>query len=63
MVQVARIRDELMSIQCLNTLEREHLDDALAWVDSGAGLCRPAEIRGTVRDGDPPAGLQRDTYQ
>jgi 8-oxo-dGTP pyrophosphatase MutT (NUDIX family) len=34
------IREELMAIEPLDATEREHLADALAWVDSGAGLFR-----------------------
>jgi 8-oxo-dGTP diphosphatase len=35
-----RIRDEVSAIEPLDTLEREHLGDALAWIDSGAELFR-----------------------
>ena len=34
------IRKEVSSIQPLDRLERAHLVDALAWIDSGAELCR-----------------------
>ena len=34
------IRAELESIQPYDSLEQEHLAEALAWVDSGAELCR-----------------------
>ena len=36
----ASIRAELEAIEPLDALESEHLADALAWVDSGAELCR-----------------------
>jgi 8-oxo-dGTP pyrophosphatase MutT (NUDIX family) len=39
----AAIRNELESITTLDSLERQHLDQALAWVDSGAPLCRTAK--------------------
>src|SRR5882724_7728074 len=39
----AHIRDELMAIAPLDATEREHLADALLWVDSGAELCRIAK--------------------
>jgi 8-oxo-dGTP pyrophosphatase MutT (NUDIX family) len=35
-----QIREELQAIEPLDATEREHLADALAWVDSGAGLFR-----------------------
>jgi ADP-ribose pyrophosphatase YjhB (NUDIX family) len=35
-----RIRAEVSAIEPLDALEREHLGDALAWIDSGAELCR-----------------------
>jgi 8-oxo-dGTP diphosphatase len=38
-----RIRAELTAIDPLDDLEREHLAEALAWVDSGAELCRLAK--------------------
>ena len=34
------IREEIFSIEPLDDLERAHIGDALAWVDSGAELCR-----------------------
>lgn len=37
------VRDELMAIQPLDELECRHLDDAMAWVDSGAELFRTAK--------------------
>lgn len=37
------IRKELMAIEPLDAVEREHLADALAWVDSGVELCRVAK--------------------
>ena len=39
----AQIRNELMAITPLDAMEREHLADALTWVDSGAELCRIAK--------------------
>jgi 8-oxo-dGTP diphosphatase len=39
----AAIRDELESIDPLDALERQHRDEALAWVDSGAPLFRTAK--------------------
>ena len=47
----ARIRDELTSIDPLDATEREHLADALAWVDSGAELFR------LTRPSTPPKHL------
>ena len=38
-----RVRDEIASIRPLDSLEQEHLRDALAWVDSGAPLFRVAK--------------------
>ena len=35
-----RVRCELLAIQPLDALEQVHLDDAIAWVDSGAPLYR-----------------------
>lgn len=35
-----RVRSELMQIQPLDALEEAHLNDAIAWVDSGAPLFR-----------------------
>jgi 8-oxo-dGTP diphosphatase len=37
------IRAELAMIRPLDALEREHLAEALAWVDSGVELCRIAK--------------------
>ena len=37
------IRAELSAIQPCDVLEREHFADALAWIDSGAQLCRIAK--------------------
>jgi 8-oxo-dGTP diphosphatase len=37
------IRAEIVAIEPLDALEREHIDDALAWIDSGAELCRLAK--------------------
>ena len=34
------IREEVASIKPFDALEREHRDDVLAWIDSGAALCR-----------------------
>ncbi len=34
------IREEVASIEPVDALERMHRDDALAWIDSGAELCR-----------------------
>jgi 8-oxo-dGTP diphosphatase len=39
----AAIRGELESISPLDELERQHLSEALAWVDSGAPLFRTAK--------------------
>ena len=39
----SQIRDELIAIKPLDDLEREHLLDALTWVDSGAELFRVAK--------------------
>ncbi|HVZ38305.1 MAG TPA: hypothetical protein VHI13_03440 [Candidatus Kapabacteria bacterium] len=36
----ARILEEVASIQPLDHIEREHIADALAWIASGAELCR-----------------------
>lgn len=36
----SRIRAEIAAIQPLDSLEREHISDALAWIDSSAELCR-----------------------
>ena len=37
------IRNELCSIAPLDELERRHIAEALAWIDSGAELCRLAK--------------------
>lgn len=34
------IREEVASIEPFDALERSHCEDALAWIDSGAELCR-----------------------
>ena len=47
----AVIRAELEAIAPFDTLEREHLADALAWVDSGADLFR------TAKPATPPTHL------
>jgi 8-oxo-dGTP diphosphatase len=39
----AEIRDEVASIQPFDEMEESHQADALAWVDSGAPLCRMAK--------------------
>jgi 8-oxo-dGTP pyrophosphatase MutT (NUDIX family) len=39
----ALIRNELTAIEPVDQLERQHLADALAWVDSGADLFRVAK--------------------
>jgi 8-oxo-dGTP diphosphatase len=47
----AAIRDEVASILPLDELERAHRSDALAWIDSGAPLCR------TLKPATPPKHL------
>lgn len=47
----ALIRAELAAIDPLDGIEQDHLADALAWVDSGADLCRVA------RPATPPKHL------
>jgi 8-oxo-dGTP diphosphatase len=47
----AAIRDEVASILPLDELERTHRSDALAWIDSGAPLCR------TLKPATPPKHL------
>ena len=47
----ALIRSELTAIEPLDALEHVHLCDALAWLDSGAELCRVA------RPATPPKHL------
>lgn len=37
------IRAEVRQIQPLDALEQSHLDQTLAWIDSGAELCRTAK--------------------
>lgn len=37
------IRTEVQQIQPLDALEQSHLDQTLAWIDSGAELCRTAK--------------------
>lgn len=39
----AAIRAEVFAIEALDALERRHLDETLAWIDSGAELCRLAK--------------------
>jgi 8-oxo-dGTP diphosphatase len=39
----AAIRNEVASIQPFDGMEETHLADALAWIDSGAPLCRTAK--------------------
>src|SRR5687767_7222672 len=34
------IREEVASIEPFDDLERAHIEDALAWIDSGSVLCR-----------------------
>lgn len=34
------IREEVASIEPFDGLERTHIEDALAWIDSGSALCR-----------------------
>jgi 8-oxo-dGTP pyrophosphatase MutT (NUDIX family) len=36
----SRVRSELLEIQPLDSLEQAHLEDALAWIDSGSPLFR-----------------------
>jgi len=45
------IREEIASIEPLDTLEHTHLEDALAWIDSGMELCR------TQKPATPPKHL------
>ncbi|MFT5086280.1 MAG: 8-oxo-dGTP diphosphatase [Planctomycetota bacterium] len=35
-----QIRSDIAAIRPFDELERDHIEDALAWVDSGAALCR-----------------------
>jgi 8-oxo-dGTP diphosphatase len=46
-----QIRDEVECIGALDSLEREQIADALAWIDSGVELCR------TVKPATPPKHL------
>lgn len=46
-----RIRAELAAIDPFDATEQDHLDDALAWIDSGAGLFR------LVKPATPPKHL------
>jgi 8-oxo-dGTP diphosphatase len=39
----ARIRAEIAALTPLDALERDHIADTLAWIDSGAQLCRVAK--------------------
>jgi 8-oxo-dGTP diphosphatase len=45
------IREEVASIEPFDALERAHREDALAWIDSGAELCR------TQKPATPPKHL------
>lgn len=36
----AEIRAEITAISALDDLEQQHIDSAIAWIDSGAELCR-----------------------
>lgn len=45
------IREEIASIEPFDDLERAHIGDALAWIDSGAELCR------VKKPADPPKHL------
>jgi 8-oxo-dGTP pyrophosphatase MutT (NUDIX family) len=46
-----QIRDEVSSITPLDAVERAHIAETLAWIDSGAELCR------TARPATPPVHL------
>jgi 8-oxo-dGTP pyrophosphatase MutT (NUDIX family) len=48
----AAIRDEVASILPLDELEETHRSDTLAWIDSGATLCR------TAKPATPPKHLE-----
>lgn len=37
------VRSELLSIAPFDAIERDHIADALAWVESGAPICRTAK--------------------
>jgi len=39
----AEIRAEITTISALDDLEQQHIDSAIAWIDSGAELCRIAK--------------------
>lgn len=39
----AQIRTEVTTISALDDLEQQHIDSAIAWIDSGAELCRIAK--------------------
>lgn len=45
------IREEVASIEPFDALERAHLEDAIAWIDSGVELCR------TQKPATPPKHL------
>jgi 8-oxo-dGTP diphosphatase len=45
------IRAEIAAIEPLDALERQQIDDALAWIDSGAELCR------LIKPATPPKHL------
>src|SRR5918994_4206120 len=45
------IREEISAIEPFDALERAHREDALAWIDSGAELCR------TQKPATPPKHL------
>jgi 8-oxo-dGTP diphosphatase len=38
-----RVREEMLAIEPLDDLEREHLADAVSWLDSGADIYRTAK--------------------
>lgn len=39
----AQIRAEIAAISALDDIEQQHIDSAIAWIDSGAELCRIAK--------------------
>lgn len=45
------VRSEIASVDPLDTMEREHITEALAWIDSGAELCR------RIKPATPPKHL------
>jgi 8-oxo-dGTP diphosphatase len=47
----SHIRAEIAAIEPLDALERQQIDDALAWIDSGAELCR------LIKPATPPKHL------